>query len=103
MPCISSSPLQPPVPRDCSLAPPLPYFTNTDSEITTAAHVLTHPTLLIASTNVITATMNIPEQMLPFVPDLIVEQVAGGHWLQLEKPDEVNEILDKFVARLETN
>ncbi|EXK27564.1 hypothetical protein FOMG_15807 [Fusarium oxysporum f. sp. melonis 26406] len=74
-----------------------------ERKITTAAHVLTHPTLLIASTNVITATMNIPEQMLPFVPDLIVEQVAGGHWLQLEKPDEVNEILDKFVARLETN
>jgi len=47
--------------------------------------------------------MNIPEQMLPFVPDLIVEQVAGGHWLQLEKPDEVNKILDKFVARLETD
>ncbi|EWY83277.1 hypothetical protein FOYG_13115 [Fusarium oxysporum NRRL 32931] len=74
-----------------------------ERKITTAAHVLTHPTLLIASTNVITATMNIPEQMLPFVPDLIVEQVAGGHWLQLEKPDEVNEILDKVVARLETN
>ncbi|KAH7219833.1 Alpha/Beta hydrolase protein [Fusarium oxysporum] len=74
-----------------------------ERKITTAAHVLTHPTLLIASTNVITATMNIPEQMLPFVPDLIVEQVAGGHWLQLEKPDEVNKILDKFVARLETD
>ncbi|QKD60334.2 Alpha/Beta hydrolase protein [Fusarium oxysporum Fo47] len=74
-----------------------------ERKITTAAHVLTHPTLLIASTNVITATMNIPEQMLPFVLDLIVEQVAGGHWLQLEKPDEVNEILDKFVARLETD
>ncbi|KAM0076137.1 hypothetical protein ACKRZS_011831 [Fusarium odoratissimum] len=74
-----------------------------ERKITTAAHVLTHPTLLIASTNVITATMNIPEQMLPFVPDLIVEQVAGGHWLQLEKPDEVNEILEKFVARLETD
>ncbi|KAJ4095033.1 hypothetical protein NW761_005495 [Fusarium oxysporum] len=74
-----------------------------ERKITTAAHVLTHPTLLIASTNVITATMNIPEQMLPFVPDLIVEQVAGGHWLQLEKPDEVNEILDKFAARLGTD
>ncbi|EXL99470.1 hypothetical protein FOIG_08510 [Fusarium odoratissimum NRRL 54006] len=74
-----------------------------ERKITTAAHVLTHPTLLIASTNVITATMNIPEQMLPFVPDLIVEQVAGGHWLQLEKPDEVNKILDKFVARLGTD
>ncbi|KAF4943799.1 hypothetical protein FGADI_13156 [Fusarium gaditjirri] len=74
-----------------------------EQKITTATYVLTHPTLLIASTNVITAAMNIPEQMLPFVPDLKVEQVAGGHWLQLEKPDEVNEILDKFVARLGTD
>jgi pimeloyl-ACP methyl ester carboxylesterase len=59
-----------------------------------------HPTLLIASTNVITAAMDIPEQMRPFVADLTVEQVAGGHWLQLEKPDEVNEILDKFVTKV---
>lgn len=103
MPCISSSPLHPPLPGHHSLAPPLPYFTNTESEIPTAAHVLTHPTLLIASTNVITATMKIPEQMLPFAPGLRVEQVAGGHWLQLEKPDEVNEILDSFVARLEND
>jgi len=44
--------------------------------------------------------MNIPQQMHPFVPDLTVEQVTGGHWLQLEKPDEVNEILDTFVAKL---
>lgn len=47
--------------------------------------------------------MKIPEQMLPFAPGLRVEQVAGGHWLQLEKPDEVNEILDSFVASLETD
>ncbi|KAF5704851.1 epoxide hydrolase [Fusarium globosum] len=71
-----------------------------EQKITTAAHILTHPTLLIASTNVITAAMNIPEQMRPFVPDLTVEQITGGHWLQLEKPDEVNEILDKFVANI---
>ncbi|KAF5243585.1 hypothetical protein FANTH_8164 [Fusarium anthophilum] len=70
-----------------------------ERKIAIAAHALTHPTLLIASTNVITAAMNIPEQMRPFVPDLTVEQVAGGHWLQLEKPDEVNEILDEFVTK----
>lgn len=100
MSSISSSSLHLPIPGDCSLAPPLPYFTNTKLEITTAAHILTHPTLLIASTNVITAAMSIPQQMHPFVPDLTVEQLTGGHWLQLEKPDEVNEILDKFVAKV---
>ena len=35
--------------------------------------------------------------MRPHVPDLKVEKVNGGHWLQLEKADEVNQILDKFV------
>jgi soluble epoxide hydrolase / lipid-phosphate phosphatase len=66
-------------------------------EIPTSAYTLTHPTLLIASTNFITATVNFPEQMRPHVPDLKVEKVNGGHWLQLEKADEVNKILDKFV------
>ncbi|KAF5648010.1 epoxide hydrolase [Fusarium sp. NRRL 52700] len=71
-----------------------------ERKIAAAAHTLTHPTLLIASTNIITTAMNIPEQMRPFVPDLTVEKVAGGHWIQLEKPDEVNEILDKFVSKV---
>ncbi|KAG9496366.1 hypothetical protein J7337_012954 [Fusarium musae] len=71
-----------------------------ERKITTDAYILTHPTLLITSTNVITAAMDIPEQMRPFVTDFIVEQVTGGHWLQLEKPDEVNEILDKFVTEV---
>lgn len=100
MSIISSSSLHLPIPGHCSLTSPLLYLTNTKLEITTAAHILTHPTLLIASTNIITAAMNIPQQMHPFVPDLTVGQVTGGHWLQLEKPHEVNEILDKFVAKV---
>ncbi|KAF4441405.1 epoxide hydrolase [Fusarium acutatum] len=48
-----------------------------ERNITTDAYILAHPTLLIASTNVITAAMNIPEKMRPFVPDLTVEQVTG--------------------------
>lgn len=69
-----------------------------DPEIPTSAYTLSHPTLLITSTNFITVTANFPEQMRPLVPDLEVEKVVGGHWLQLEKADEVNKILDKFVA-----
>lgn len=70
-----------------------------EKKIPASAHILTHPTLLIASTNYfITATVNFPEQMRPFVPDLKVETVNGGHWLQLEKPDEVNRILDGFMG-----
>jgi soluble epoxide hydrolase/lipid-phosphate phosphatase len=68
-----------------------------NAEIPTPAHTLTHPTLLIASTNFITVAVNFPEQMRPLVPDLKVENVDGGHWLQLEKAEEVNKILEAFV------
>ncbi|KAE9371498.1 alpha/beta-hydrolase [Stipitochalara longipes BDJ] len=69
-----------------------------EKKIPTSAHTLTHPTLLIASTGYfITVTINFPEQMRPLVPDLKVETVNGGHWLQLEKADEVNKILEEFM------
>ncbi|KAJ5759973.1 hypothetical protein N7520_007129 [Penicillium odoratum] len=69
-----------------------------EKKISTPAHTLTHPTLLIASTGyIITVTANFPEQMRPLVPDLKVENVNGGHWLQLEKADEVNKILEEFM------
>lgn len=35
--------------------------------------------------------------MRPLVPDLRVENVNGGHWLQLERADEVNKILEDFM------
>ena len=36
----------------------------------------------------------------PFVKNLQVKQVDTGHWLQLEKPDEVNQILKDFFEGL---
>ncbi|KAK5048176.1 hypothetical protein LTR84_005846 [Exophiala bonariae] len=64
-----------------------------------ATHLkLMHPTLLIASTNYfITVTINFAEQMRLLVPNLRVETVTGGHWLQLERVDEVNTILNNFL------
>ena len=76
----------------------LSYPTNYNSEIPTDARTLTHPAMLIASTNYfITVTINFPELMRPQVPDLKVENVNGGHWLQLERADEVNRILEEFM------
>lgn len=75
-----------------------PHPTNMQTEIPTPAHILTKPTLLIASTGyIITVTINFPEQMRPLVPDLKVENLNGGHWLQLEKAEEVNKILEEFI------
>ena len=36
----------------------------------------------------------------PFVKNLQVTQIDTGHWLQLEKPDEVNQILKHFFEGL---
>jgi len=36
--------------------------------------------------------------MKPVVPDLKVEAVDAGHWIQIEKPEVVNEIIDKFLT-----
>lgn len=94
------------LPLPLSISPTWRLFSDTytfhvlltpNPEIPTSAHTLTHPTLLIASKNFITATINFPEQMRSHVPDLRAEKVNGGHWLQLEKADEVNKILEKFV------
>ena len=36
----------------------------------------------------------------PFVRNLTIKQIDTGHWPQLEKPDEVNEILKTFLEGL---
>jgi len=36
--------------------------------------------------------------MRPVVPNLTVENVDSGHWIQIEKPDVVNDILDRFLT-----
>jgi pimeloyl-ACP methyl ester carboxylesterase len=41
--------------------------------------------------------MDYPKQMAPFVPELEVKRIEAGHWLQLERPDEVNECLHDFI------
>lgn len=68
--------------------------------IPSSAHILTHPTLLIGSTEYfITVTVDYAERMKAFVPDLTVVKMNGGHWLQLEKADEVNKIMEEFINK----
>jgi pimeloyl-ACP methyl ester carboxylesterase len=57
---------------------------------------LKQPTLLISSANFITVSGDFASQMKPNVPDLTVENLDCGHWIQLEKADEANRILEKF-------
>lgn len=57
------------------------------------------PTLLITAANDYIAIPAMQEQgMRPYVKNLKVESVETGHWLQLEKPDEVNQRLERFFT-----
>lgn len=73
---------------------------NTDSieEIPQEAVILKQPTLLITSTNFISLVARFDEQMKPVVPDLTVEKIDAGHWIMIQKPDEVNGALEKFLG-----
>ncbi|KAH7314146.1 Alpha/Beta hydrolase protein [Rhexocercosporidium sp. MPI-PUGE-AT-0058] len=64
-----------------------------------ANQILQQPTLLINTTNFISATADFASQMKPYAPKLEIEQLNSGHWVMLERKDEVNEMLGRFVEK----
>jgi pimeloyl-ACP methyl ester carboxylesterase len=60
------------------------------------------PALFIGGTADPVLVMTPPATMRPYVPDLRGEVLieGAGHWVQQEKPDEVNEALLAFLAEL---
>jgi len=68
-----------------------------DKEIPEANLTIQQPTLLFTGHNFISASADFPKQMKPFVPNLRVENLDTGHWMTLEKPDEVNNVLKEFI------
>jgi pimeloyl-ACP methyl ester carboxylesterase len=47
------------------------------------------------------AEIESPQSFRPQFPDLPAEKINGtGHWLMLDKPDEFNSVLDKFLAQV---
>ncbi|KAG0649252.1 Cytosolic epoxide hydrolase 2 [Hyphodiscus hymeniophilus] len=69
-----------------------------ESEIPEANYILQQPTLLISSSNFITATADFPNQMKSLVPNLVCEKLDCGHWVMLEKTDETNELMAAFLT-----
>ncbi|KAI9792960.1 MAG: hypothetical protein M1816_001282 [Peltula sp. TS41687] len=66
-----------------------------------ARALLTHPVLLITAANdPVVPPSSAEAATRPFAPDLRTEQVEAAHWLQLEKKDEVNAILESFFKEL---
>jgi len=70
-----------------------------EAEIPQENYKLQQPTLLLAGNNVITAIADFPKQMKPNAPHLEVKNLDAGHWIQLEKPDETNEILGAIFEK----
>ena len=59
---------------------------------------IAQPTLLLTATKDLVCTPVMAEAgMKDWVKDLTVKGVDAGHWLHLERPDEVNEALRAFV------
>ncbi|CZT00651.1 related to epoxide hydrolase [Rhynchosporium graminicola] len=71
----------------------------TFSKIPEVHHILQQPTLLINTTNFISATADFANQMKPYALKLEIEQIESGHWVMLERKDEVNQILGNFVDK----
>ncbi|TVY39008.1 Bifunctional epoxide hydrolase [Lachnellula occidentalis] len=70
-----------------------------EAEIPQENYKLQQPTLLLTGNNIITATADFPKQMKPNAPNLEVKNFDAGHWIQLEKPDEMNETLSAFFEK----
>ena len=65
--------------------------------IPTSAANLTKPVLLLTASNDPIGTPAIAENSTrPYAPDLRVQEITAGHFLMLEKADEVNKALDGF-------
>ena len=93
-------------PENGGYGPPLMWYkavmanVNTDDEATLGpekSHIH-QPTLLISASKDYIAIPAMQEQgTRPFFKDLRVETVETGHWLHLEKPEEVNRMLAEFL------
>lgn len=99
-------------PKDGGYAPPLNWYMaqmadlNDEDESSVAPERwhIQQPTLLITCSLDPIANASMQEQgMRPFVRNLKVEKMESGHWVQLEKREEVNQTLKVFFQEEHTS
>lgn len=97
-------------PSNGGLGPPLKWYKaqvanlNTQDESTILPenlNVQQRSLLITCSKDYIAVPAMQEEVMRPYVKNLKVETVETGHWLQLEKPGEVNAILQSFFEEVD--
>ena len=71
-----------------------------DAAIKEADYIIKQPTLLLTCSRDPIGVPAIQEMtMKPFVENLTVESLDSGHFVQKEKADEVNKILEAFIEK----
>ncbi len=71
------------------------------ADIPTGQAQLNKPVLLITATKDAVGLASLAEGgTRPYAPDLRVKPVEAGHWVQLEKKDETNAILEEFFLEV---
>ena len=69
-----------------------------EASLTPEQQHIQSPTLLVTSRFDYVGVPAVQEQRTrPWVKNLQVKELATAHWVQLEKPDEVNKILKDFI------
>jgi len=63
---------------------------------------LPHPMLVVTASRVPIGSPQHAERIRGFAADVVVKELDAGHWIQLEKSGEVNEILKEFVDGIGT-
>ena len=71
-----------------------------DAEVPEERYHLQVPALLVTCTKDYIAVPMMQEGLMrPWVKDLVVKEIDSGHFVQVEKADEVNKTLEEFIEK----
>jgi soluble epoxide hydrolase / lipid-phosphate phosphatase len=66
-------------------------------ELPESRHHIDTPTLYVGATRDPLSPPSVVQRMKPFRKDLAIDEVDTQHWIMLEKPDELNQKMEKWL------